>query len=121
VHPNGIPCPLDLVRGPSGNTADPDGPLNLLLAPAGRADVSIDFNGVPACTSEMGWKETVQMSPGEVATVIMQFNPPDIVLKDGKEALLEYKPVYRHKRPIRIPSFLKGIDKYEVFLNGKEL
>jgi len=45
----------------------------------------------------------------------------DIVLKDGKEALSEYKPVYRHKRPIRIPSFLKGIDKYEVFLNGKEL
>jgi spore coat protein A len=48
VHPNGIPCPLDLVADPSGNCANPDGPFNLLLAPAERADVVIDFNGVPA-------------------------------------------------------------------------
>jgi spore coat protein A, manganese oxidase len=48
VHPNGIPCPLDLIADPSGNTANPDGPFNLLLAPAERADVVIDFNGVPA-------------------------------------------------------------------------
>jgi len=44
VHPNGIPCPLD-PTDPSGNTADPDGPFNLLLAPAERADIVIDFNG----------------------------------------------------------------------------
>jgi len=48
VHPNGIPCPLDLIDDPSGNSVIPDGPFNLLLAPAERADVVIDFNGVPA-------------------------------------------------------------------------
>ena len=47
VHPNGISC-LNLVEDPSGNTANPDGPFNLLMAPAERADVVIDFNGVPA-------------------------------------------------------------------------
>jgi hypothetical protein len=46
----------------------------------------------------------------------------DIVLKDGEEALLEYKPIYRYKTfPVRMPTFLKGIDRYEVFLNGKQI
>jgi hypothetical protein len=46
----------------------------------------------------------------------------DIVVKNGEEALLEYKPMYRHKRlPARIPSFLEGIDRYAVFLNGSQL
>ena len=49
IHPNGIPCPLD-PSDPSGNTANPDGPFNLLLAPAERADVVIDFNGVAGST-----------------------------------------------------------------------
>jgi spore coat protein A len=51
VHNNKIPCPLDLTNDPTGNTANPDGPFNLLLAPAERADVIIDFNDVPAGTS----------------------------------------------------------------------
>ena len=51
VHPNGIPCPLDLKADPTGNCANPDGPFNLLLAPAERADVVIDFNGLPAGSS----------------------------------------------------------------------
>jgi len=46
VHPNGIPCPRDLAADPSGNTANPDGPFNLLLAPAERADLLIDFTGM---------------------------------------------------------------------------
>ncbi len=45
IHPNGIPCPLDLVGDPTGNTADPTRPFNLLLAPAERADVLVDFTG----------------------------------------------------------------------------
>ena len=45
VHPNGIPCPLDLGADPTGNAANPAGPFNLLLAPAERADVLIDFTG----------------------------------------------------------------------------
>jgi spore coat protein A len=50
LHPNGIPCPLD-PTDPTGNTANPDGPFNLLLAPAERADVVIDFNKVRAGSS----------------------------------------------------------------------
>jgi len=46
VHPNGVRCPLDLKADPTGNTAIADGPFNLLLAPAERADVVVDFNGV---------------------------------------------------------------------------
>jgi spore coat protein A, manganese oxidase len=45
-HPNGIPCPLSLDEDESGNTANPDGPFNLLLAPAERVDVLIDFTGL---------------------------------------------------------------------------
>ena len=42
--PNGIPCPLVDPSDPA--TANPDGPFNLLLAPAERADVLIDFTGL---------------------------------------------------------------------------
>lgn len=46
----------------------------------------------------------------------------DIMLNDSEDVVLEYKPIYRHERlPVRIPSFLEGIDKYEVFLNKKQL
>ena len=48
IHENTTPIPLDLTGDPSGNTANPDGPFNLLLGPAERADVVIDFNGVAA-------------------------------------------------------------------------
>jgi spore coat protein A len=46
VHDNTTPIPLDLLADPSGNTANPDGPFNLLLGPAERADVLIDFTGL---------------------------------------------------------------------------
>ena len=46
VHDNTTPCPMDLAGDASGNTANPDGPFNLLLAPAERADVLIDFTGL---------------------------------------------------------------------------
>lgn len=43
----------------------------------------------------------------------------EISLKEGETTTLEFKPIYRTKRiPTRIPSFLEGINKYEVFLNG---
>ncbi len=44
IHDNTTPIPLD-PTDPSENSALPDGPFNLLLAPAERADVVIDFNG----------------------------------------------------------------------------
>jgi spore coat protein A len=45
-HDNTTPMPLDLVGDPTGNTANPDGPFNLLLAPGERADLLIDFSGL---------------------------------------------------------------------------
>jgi hypothetical protein len=43
----------------------------------------------------------------------------DITLKEDEVYVLEFKPIYRYKtRPYRIPSFLKGIKDYGVFLNG---
>jgi spore coat protein A, manganese oxidase len=64
VHRNGILCPLDLVADPSGNTAKPDGPFNLLLAPAERADVVIDFNGVPAGSTFILYGDAPAPFPG---------------------------------------------------------
>ncbi len=44
----------------------------------------------------------------------------EITLKNGEAITLEFKPIYRTKRiPTRIPTFLKGINKYEVSLDGK--
>ena len=49
------------------------------------------------------------------------YSAVDIELK-GESSLIEYKPVYRYKRlPTRIPAFLKGISRYEVFLNGRQI
>lgn len=46
----------------------------------------------------------------------------EISLKYGETGMLEFKPIYRTKKiPTRIPTFLKGIDKYEVFLNDKQI
>ena len=45
AHDNTTPIPLNLAADSTGNTANPDGPFNLLLAPAERADILIDFTG----------------------------------------------------------------------------
>lgn len=46
----------------------------------------------------------------------------EIFLKEGETGVLEFKPIYKTKKhPTRIPTFLKGINKYEVFLNDKQL
>jgi spore coat protein A len=64
VHPNGIPCPLDLKADPTGNTANPDGPFSLLLAPAELADVVIDFNGVPSGSTFILFADAPAPFPG---------------------------------------------------------
>ncbi len=44
----------------------------------------------------------------------------NIIFKEGFPYVLEFKPVYRTKRmPHSIPTFLHGIDKYEIFLDGE--
>ena len=46
----------------------------------------------------------------------------DIVLRSGEEAVLEFKPLYWHKNvPYHIPTFLKGVKKYEIYLNGARI
>lgn len=46
----------------------------------------------------------------------------ELSLKEGETSTLEFKPVYKTKKhPIRIPTFIKGINKYEVFLNDKQV
>ena len=43
----------------------------------------------------------------------------DIVLPEGKASNLELKPKYWHKHiPTRIPTFLKGVSRYDLSLNG---
>jgi len=63
IHNNTTPIPLD-PSDPSGNTALPDGPFNLLLAPAERADVVIDFNGVPANSTFILYNDAPAPFPG---------------------------------------------------------
>jgi spore coat protein A len=59
IHDNTTPLlKLDPV------TANPDGPFNLLLAPAERADVVIDFNNVSAGTSFILYNDSVAPFPG---------------------------------------------------------
>jgi len=44
----------------------------------------------------------------------------EIALEEGKMSILEFRPVYRYKTdPTRIPTFLRGVDRYDVFLNGQ--
>lgn len=46
----------------------------------------------------------------------------ELLLREGETSTLEFRPVYRTKRlPTRIPSFLKGIENYEVFLNDEKI
>jgi len=63
IHDNGKPIPLD-PSDPSGNSAMADGPFNLLLAPAERADVVIDFNGAPAGSSFILYNDAPGPFPG---------------------------------------------------------
>jgi hypothetical protein len=50
------------------------------------------------------------------------FQEAEITLKEEKEARLEYKPVYNYKSyPHRIPTFLKGLKEYEVYLDGTRI
>jgi hypothetical protein len=46
----------------------------------------------------------------------------EIRLQEGESYALEFKPVYNVRaRFNRIPTFLKGVKEYDVFLNGKKL
>lgn len=59
IHNNTTPLPLL-----SPQNANPDGPFNLLVAPAERADLIIDFNGVPAGSTFILYNDSVAPFPG---------------------------------------------------------
>ncbi|OGW49892.1 MAG: hypothetical protein A2078_00780 [Nitrospirae bacterium GWC2_57_9] len=49
------------------------------------------------------------------------FIEADITVQNGETTVIEYKPVYRYKTmPTRIPTFLKGFSRYEIYLNGNK-
>jgi spore coat protein A, manganese oxidase len=62
VHNNTTPIPL--IDPADETTANPDGPFNLLLAPAERADVVIDFNDVPVGASFILYNDAPAPFPG---------------------------------------------------------
>ena len=59
IHTNTQPIPLT-----AEDDAIPDGPFNLLLAPAERADVVIDFNGVPVGSTFILYNDSPAPFPG---------------------------------------------------------
>lgn len=59
IHNNATLLPLT-----SEGNANPDGPFNLLLSPAERADVVIDFNGVPAGSTFILYNDSPAPFPG---------------------------------------------------------
>ena len=61
VHDN--TTPLALIDPSDPQSANPDGPFNLLLAPAERADVVIDFNGVAAGQTFILYNDAVAPFP----------------------------------------------------------
>ncbi|MRR17963.1 MAG: hypothetical protein EG826_16060 [Deltaproteobacteria bacterium] len=45
-----------------------------------------------------------------------------IDLREGKTQALEFRPIYKYKtHPVRIPTFMRGIEKFAVYLNGESL
>jgi hypothetical protein len=53
--------------------------------------------------------------PGE-----LYYTEATVSLKEGESSVLEFKPRYREKtNPTRIPTFLEGIESYEILLNGQ--
>jgi spore coat protein A len=58
VHENNVLMPID-----SDYCQNPDGPFNLLLAPAERAELVIDFNGIPAGSSFILYNDAVAPFP----------------------------------------------------------
>jgi len=64
VHHNSTPITLDMSTDPTGQTAIPDGPFNLMLAPAERADVIIDFGEASVGDSFILYNDAPAPFPG---------------------------------------------------------
>ena len=70
-------------------------------------------------------KKTVRLAAGTRVLFLglpeeNYYTKADITLKPGESYVLEFKPHYRYKTlPTRVPTFLKGLDEYEIVLNRK--
>ena len=49
------------------------------------------------------------------------FAEVDIYLGKGETHSLEFKPIYRAKRRPGTPSFLRGLDRFEVVFDGQSM
>ena len=83
VHNNTTPLPkIDPV------TANPDGPFNLLLAPAERADVAVDFNGATGHTFIL-YNDSVAPFPGGDSRNEYFTGDPDMTAFGGAPTTLQ--------------------------------
>jgi spore coat protein A, manganese oxidase len=93
IHNNTTPLPLNLQVDPTGNTANPDGPFNLLLAPAERADIIIDFNGVPAGSSFILYNDSVAPFPsGDSRNAYFTGDPDQTAIGGAPPTVAGYGP-----------------------------
>ncbi|MDA8423145.1 MAG: hypothetical protein M0Z89_07400, partial [Nitrospiraceae bacterium] len=45
-----------------------------------------------------------------------------ITVKEGEAQMLEFRPEYRYKtRPTRIPTYMQGVSKFDVLVNGNQV
>jgi hypothetical protein len=119
VHDNTTPIQLDLASDPAGTTAKTDGPFNLLLAPAERADIVVDFNGVPEGTSFILYNDAPAPFPGgdrinDYATGD-QDRPPTHKRKSRHAAGLwsEYTDTFKNRRDLRFRGQRKYVNVVE--------
>jgi spore coat protein A len=105
VHDNTTSLPLQIDEDPSGNTANPDGPFNLLLAPAERADVVIDFNGVPAGSSFILYNDSTAPFPGgDTRNDYFTGNPDQTAIGGAPQTRIGYGPNTRTLLRITVSS-----------------
>lgn len=88
IHDNTTFCPKDLKEDPTGNTAKPEGPFNLLLAPAERADVVIDFNDVSTGSGFILYSDAPAPFPGGDARNDYYTGDPDQTAVGGAPTTL---------------------------------
>jgi spore coat protein A len=100
VHDNKTTLPVD-----SEYCQNPDGPFNLMLAPAERADLVIDFNGVPAGASFILYNDAVAPFPcGDPRNDYSTGAPDQIAAGGAPSTALGFGPNTRTLMKITVTS-----------------
>ena len=88
IHRNDTPLPLE-----SDGSANVDGPFSVLLAPAERADIVIDFNGVSPGTTFILYSDSPAPFPGGDSRNDYFFGDKDLEAEGGATATKQgYEP-----------------------------